>query len=149
MGNLTRDPETRYTPKGTTVGEIGLAINRKYRVEDDMREEVTFVDITFWGKKAEVLAQYSKKGDPLFVEGRLHLDQWDDRETGKKRYQLKVIGDSFEFLGSGNNNNSGDSNNHHQSPRSSPPAPAPPKSQPSHSLPSLPNADDSDDGIPF
>ena len=67
MGNLTRDPEVRYTPKGTAVTDLGLAVNRKYRVDDEIREEVTFVDITFWGRKAEVIAQYMKKGGGIFV----------------------------------------------------------------------------------
>ncbi|MCB1098081.1 MAG: single-stranded DNA-binding protein [Verrucomicrobiae bacterium] len=100
MGNLTRDPEVRYTPKGTAVTDLGIAVNRKFRVEDEMREEVTFVDITFWGRKAEVIAQYMKKGGGIFIEGRLQMDSWDDRTTGKKRYQLKVIGETFEFVGS-------------------------------------------------
>ena len=100
MGNLTRDPEVRYTPKGTAVADLGIAVNRKYRVDDEMREEVTFVDVTFWGRKAEVIAQYMKKGAGIFLDGRLQMDSWDDRQTGKKRYQLKVIGENFEFVGS-------------------------------------------------
>ena len=100
MGNLTRDPEIRYTPKGQAVTDIGLAINRRYKVENEVREEVTFVDITFWGKSAEIIGQYLKKGRPLYVEGRLQLDTWDDKQTGQKKSRLKVIGDEFQFIGS-------------------------------------------------
>mgnify|MGYP006235333905 CR=1 FL=1 len=78
MGNITRDPEVRYTPKGTAVTDIGLAINRNYSTDDgERREETTFVDITFWGRQAEVIGEYMKKGRPLYVEGRLQLDQWE------------------------------------------------------------------------
>jgi single-strand DNA-binding protein len=100
MGNITRDPEVRYTPKGTAVTDIGLAINRNYSTDDgDRREETTFVDITFWGRQAEVIGEYMKKGRPLYVEGRLQLDQWEDKNSGQQRSRLKVIGDNFQFLG--------------------------------------------------
>lgn len=100
MGNLTRDPELRYTPKGTAVVKIGLAVNRKYTLETgEAREEVTFVDIEAFSKQAEVIAQYCKKGRPLFVEGRLRLDQWDDKATGQKRSALKVVLEGFQFIG--------------------------------------------------
>ena len=101
MGNITRDPEVRYTPKGTAVTDIGLAINRNFSTDDgERREETTFVDITFWGRQAEVIGEYMKKGRPLYVEGRLQLDQWEDKSTGQQRSRLKVIGDNFQFLGS-------------------------------------------------
>lgn len=99
IGNLTRDPEMKYTPKGTAVTELSLAINRTYQVDGEKREEVTFVEVTFWGKGGEVIAQYLRKGAPLYVEGRLKLDTWDDKETGKKRSQLRVNGEEFQFLG--------------------------------------------------
>lgn len=100
IGNLTRDPETRFTPKGTAVTDIGLAVNRQWKDEDEnKREEVTFIDVTFWGKTAEILAKHSKKGDPLYIEGRLQLDSWKDKETGGNRTKLKVVGDNFQFLG--------------------------------------------------
>lgn len=100
MGNLTRDPEVRYTPKGTAVTDLGLAINRTYAGDDGQRhEETTFVDITFWGRQAEVLGEYMKKGRPLYVEGRLQLDSWEDKNTGQQRSRLKVIGEGFQFLG--------------------------------------------------
>lgn len=100
IGNLTRDPEVRYTPKGTAVTDIGLAINRNYTLDDgERREETTFVDITYWGRQAEVLGEYMKKGRPLYVEGRLQLDSWEDKNTGQQRSRLKVVGDNFQFLG--------------------------------------------------
>jgi len=99
IGNVTRDLELRYTPKGTAVTEVGLAVNRRYRVDDETREETTFVDITFWGKQAETLNQYVKKGNPLYCEGRLQLDTWDDKNTGQKRSKLRVVGENFQFLG--------------------------------------------------
>jgi len=101
MGNLTRDPEVRYTPKGTAVSDISLAINRNYTGEDGQRhEETTFVDITFWGRQAEVIGEYMKKGRPIYVEGRLQLDTWEDKNTGQQRSRLKVVGENFQFLGS-------------------------------------------------
>jgi len=100
MGNLTRDPELRYTPKGQAVAKLGLAINRRYTTDTgEQREETTFVDIDAWGKQAEVISQYCKKGKPLFVEGRLKLDQWDDKTTGQKRSALRVVLDGFQFIG--------------------------------------------------
>lgn len=102
IGNLTRDPELRYTPKGTAVADISLAINRVWRDESGAKqEETTFVDVTFWSKTAETLAKYMRKGNPLYVEGRLALDTWDDKETGKKRSRLKVIGENMQFLPTG------------------------------------------------
>jgi len=88
MGNLTRDPEVRYTPKGQAVVDIGLAVNRRYKVENETREEVTFIDVTFWGRSAEIIGQYMKKGRPLYVEGRLQLDSWEDKATGQKKSRL-------------------------------------------------------------
>ena len=100
IGNMTRDAELRYTPKGTAVADIGLAINRKSKdANGELREEVVFVDVTLWGKTAENVNQYVGKGSPLFVEGRLQLDQWEDNQTGQKRSKLKVVGDFVQFLG--------------------------------------------------
>lgn len=100
MGNLTRDPEVRYTPGNQAVANIGLAVNRKYRTQDGQtREEVTFVDCEAWGKTAETMSQYLKKGRPVFLEGRLKLDQWQDKE-GNNRSKLKVVVDSFQFIDS-------------------------------------------------
>ena len=101
MGTLTRDPEVRYTPKGTAVAELGLAINRVFTAENgEKREETTFVDVTFWGRTAEIAAEYLKKGRPVFIEGRLQLDSWEDKQTGQKRNKLKVVGENMQFLGS-------------------------------------------------
>ena len=99
MGNLTRDPEVRYTPKGQAVVDLGVAVNRRYKVENETREETTFIDVTFWGRSAEVIGQYMKKGRPIYIEGRLQLDSWEDKATGQKKSRLKVIGDEFQFLG--------------------------------------------------
>jgi single-strand DNA-binding protein len=100
MGNLTRDPELRYTPKGTAVARIGLAMNRRWRTETgEDREEVTFVDVDAFGRQAEVLAQYLKKGNPLFVEGRLKLDTWEDKNTHQKKSQMRVVLEAFNFIG--------------------------------------------------
>lgn len=99
-GHMTRDIEIRFTPKGTAVGQSGLAINRKWKTESgEEREEVTFVDFSAWGRSAETLAQYTKKGSALLIEGRLKLDQWDDKQTGQKRSKLSVVVESFQFLG--------------------------------------------------
>jgi single-strand DNA-binding protein len=102
VGNLTRDPELRYTPKGLAIAKIGLAVNRNYTTESgEKKEEVTFVDLDAFGRQAETLAQYMKKGSPLLVEGRLRLDQWDDKKTGEKRSKLGIVVEGFQFLGGG------------------------------------------------
>lgn len=108
VGNLTRDPELRYTPKGMAIAKIGLAVNRTWRNEaGETKEEVTFVDVDAFGKQAETLGQYMKKGSPLLVEGRLKLDQWDDKQTGQKRSKLGVVVEGFQFLGGGNRGEAG------------------------------------------
>ncbi len=100
-GNLTRDPELRYTPKGTAVAKIGMAINRNWKSETgEMKEEVTFVDIEAWGRQAEVIGQYLKKGRPVLIEGRLRLDTWEDKNTHQKMSKLKVVLEAFSFLDS-------------------------------------------------
>ena len=100
MGNLTRDPEVRYTPKGTAVTELGIAVNRIYTGENgEKREEVTFVDVTVWGRTAENVGEYLRKGRPVFIEGRLQLDSWEDKQSGQKRNKLKVVADNVQFLG--------------------------------------------------
>lgn len=101
LGNCTRDPEVKYTPKGTAVTDLGLAINRYYTTEGgEKREETTFVDVTFWGRPAEIAGEYIKKGRPVMIEGRLQLDTWDDKQTGQKRSRLKVVGENLQLLGS-------------------------------------------------
>jgi single-strand DNA-binding protein len=100
-GNLTRDPEMRYTPKGTAVTKIGMAINRTWKNESgETKEEVTFVDVDAFGRQAEVIAQYMRKGRPFLVEGRLKLDQWEDKNTHQKQSKLKVVLESFSFIDS-------------------------------------------------
>ncbi len=102
IGNLTRDPELRVTPKGTAICTFSIAVNRKFK--DDSggeREEVTYVDIEAWGKSGENISKYCTKGRPLFVEGRLRLDQWEDKNTKEKRSRMKVVLENFQFLGGG------------------------------------------------
>src|SRR6266850_5410645 len=100
-GNLTRDPEVRYTPKGTAIAKLGLAINRTWKNEaGETKEEVTFVDIDAFGRQAETIGQYLKKGRPILVEGRLRLDTWDDKQTNQKKSKLNVVLESFQFMDS-------------------------------------------------
>lgn len=141
LGNLTRDPEVRYTPKGSAVADLGLAVNRQYTLDNgEKREEVTFVDVTFWGRTAEVAGEYLKKGRPVFIEGRLQLDTWDDKQSGQKRSKLKVIGETMQMLGSrGGGAEAGDEND--RAGRAARPAAAPPKV--------MPPAEPDDDEIPF
>ena len=102
IGNLTRDPELRYTPSGTAVASFGVAVNRKWRSQTgEDREETCFVDVNAFARQAEVLSEYMSKGRPIFIEGRLHLDQWEDKASGAKRSKLTVTVERFEFLGSG------------------------------------------------
>jgi single-strand DNA-binding protein len=101
LGNLTRDPEVRYTPKGSAVCDLGLAVNRVYTTDSgEKREEVTFVDVVLWARLAEIAGEYLKKGRPVFIEGRLQMDTWDDKQTGQKRTKLRVVGESMQLLGS-------------------------------------------------
>lgn len=101
LGNLTRDPEVRYTPKGSAVCDLGLAVNRQYSLDNgEKREEVTFVDVVLWARLAEIAGEYLKKGRPVFIEGRLQLDSWDDKQSGQKRTKLRVVGETMQLLGS-------------------------------------------------
>src|SRR5881394_417023 len=100
LGNLTRDPEVRYTPKGSAVCDLGIAINRQYTLDSgEKREEVTYVDVVLWSRLAEIAGEYLKKGRPIFIEGRLQLDTWDDKQSGQKRSKLRVIGETMQLLG--------------------------------------------------
>jgi single-strand DNA-binding protein len=100
LGNLTRDPEVRYTPKGSAVCDLGMAVNRVYTTEGgERREEVTYVDVVLWARLAEIAGEYLKKGRPVFIEGRLQMDSWDDKQTGQKRTRLRVVGESMQLLG--------------------------------------------------
>ena len=127
-GNLTRDPELRYTPKGTAVARITLAVNRTWKSESgESKEEVSFVDVDVWGRQAEVISQYMKKGRPLLVEGRLKQDTWEDKNTKQKQSKLKVVLESFSFIDSNRGDSGGGGSA--EAPRSRPaatsPAPAP------------------------
>jgi single-strand DNA-binding protein len=101
MGNLTRDPQVKYTPKGIAVAEIGMAVNRRWfdKATNRRKEETTFVDVTIWGRTAEVAGQYLKKGASILIEGRLQLDSWDDKESGQKRNKLRVVCEEMQMLG--------------------------------------------------
>ena len=102
IGNLTREPETRVTPKGTSIVAFGVAVSRKWKDQDGQQhEETTFVDCEYWGKAAEVFAKYHGKGKQCAIEGRLKLDQWDDKTSGQKRSKLKVVVEDFAWLNSG------------------------------------------------
>src|ERR1700722_4775919 len=144
IGNLTRDPELRYTPKGTAGTEIGLAVNRVYSGEDgEKKEETTFVDVTLWARQAEIAGQYLKKGRPVFIEGRLQLDTWDDKQTGQKRSRLRVVAENLQLLGS-----------RQEGEGSTSPSPPPRRSQsvtapPARPEPRDPDLDAEPDDIPF
>jgi len=101
VGNLTRDPQVRYTPGGTAVAEVGLAVNRTWfdQKSNQRREETTFVDVTLWGRQAEVAGEYLTKGRSVLIEGRLQLDQWEDKDSGQKRSKLRVVGENMTMLG--------------------------------------------------
>ena len=167
MGNVTRDIELRYTPKGTAVADLGMACNRVRTGDDGQKiEEVTFVDVTLWGRQAELANQYLGKGRPVFIEGRLQMDSWTDKESGKQRTRLKVVGEVMQFLGSpsgGGGNPGGQSGppqQQQQAPQQQPPqqqggAPAQPQQAPQQPpqggspASNMPDFVDEDDDIPF
>jgi len=125
MGNLTRDPEVRYTSSGTAIAKLGIAINRYWSNKDGQKqEETTFVDVDAFGRQAETIGQYLKKGRPIMVEGRLKLDQWDDKQTGQKRSKLGVVLDRFEFIDSRGEGGGGDFSSEASSPSGGGAAPA-------------------------
>jgi single-strand DNA-binding protein len=144
LGNLTRDPEVRYTPKGSAVCDLGLAVNRQYTLDNgEKREEVTFVDVVLWARLAEIAGEYLKKGRPVFIEGRLQLDTWDDKTSGQKRSKLRVIGETMQLLGSrpGGSSGGAEAADEERPARSSAKPSAPPKA----AAPAEPD----DDEIPF
>lgn len=159
IGNLTRDPEVRYTPKGVAVADIGLALNRYYTTDSqERREETTFVEVTLWNRQAELAGQYLAKGRSVYVEGRLQMDEWQDKTTGDKRTKLKIVGETIQFLGGqgpgGGGGGSGRSYDQggggsdrvqEYSGSSSQPQSAPAASAPS----AVPLSQDEDDDIPF
>ena len=100
MGNMTRDPEVKYLPSGMAIADVSIAVNRTWKSESgEKKEEVTFVGCTAFGRTAEVIAEYFKKGNPIFIQGRLKQESWDDKTTGKKQTKTKVVIESFEFIG--------------------------------------------------
>jgi single-strand DNA-binding protein len=144
IGNATRDPEIKYTPKGTAVTDLGLAVNRVYSTDSgEKREETTFVDVTLWGRQAEIANEYIKKGRQIFIEGRLQLDSWEDKQSGQKRSKLRVVGENIQLLGSRPGGGAGgvshESGGGEESPKSSKPAPKP----------AVKEAEEEADDIPF
>jgi single-strand DNA-binding protein len=101
IGNVTRDPEVKFTPKGSAVADLGLAVNRAYTNQAGEKvEETTFVDVELWGRIAEIAGEYAKKGRSVYIEGRLRIDSWEDKQSGQKRSRLKVVGENLQLLGS-------------------------------------------------
>ncbi|PXA04714.1 single-stranded DNA-binding protein [Coraliomargarita sinensis] len=143
LGNLTRDPETRVTANGNTICKLGMAVSRVFSTRDgERREETTFVDIDAFGKQAEVITKYMRKGRPLMVEGRLKLDQWETNE-GQKRSKLGVVLENFQFIGGRDDNAGGGNSGGYES--SSPPA----NSKPSASSSQNDDSDTLDEDVPF
>jgi single-strand DNA-binding protein len=148
IGNVTRDPEVKFTPKGSAVTDVSLAINRNYTLDNgEKREETTFVDIELWGRLAEIAGEYAKKGRPIYIEGRLRMDSWEDKTSGQKRSRMKVVGENLQLLGgrpSGSPSSSGgdQEGGGYSEPRTTqrPQRPAPPQQAPSS---------EPDDDIPF
>lgn len=102
IGNLTADPEVRTTPRGNSVAELRLAVNRISSGPNDgeRREETTFLDVTCWGRTAEIAGQYLSKGRPVFIEGRLQQDTWEDKQTGQRRSKIRIVAENMQLLGS-------------------------------------------------
>ncbi len=159
LGNITRDLEVRYTPKGTAVCDLGMAVNRIRTGDNGEKiEEVTFVDVTLWGRQAELAGQYLAKGRSVFIEGRLQLDQWDDKQTGQKRQRLRVVGENMQFIGGqgqgggGGNQGGGGSPPAQQSgppQQSAPPQQSSPPPSNQGGAAAADSFDNDDDDIPF
>lgn len=152
MGNLTKDPELRYTPSGTAVARLGLAVNRKYTANNETKEETAFIDIDVWGKTAENCERYLSKGSQCLVEGRIKMDKWQDRNTGQKRSKLLVHADNVQFL-SGYGSDAGQV---HDAGYNAQEGGAKPYSVPDSDVPSIPPSPrfdpdmiETDDSIPF
>ncbi|MEZ5275590.1 MAG: single-stranded DNA-binding protein [Opitutaceae bacterium] len=144
IGNLTRDPELRVTPKGTAVCSLGLAVNRSYRDDSGAtHEETTYVDLEAWGKQGELISKYLSKGSPAMFEGRLRFDSWESK-TGEKRSKLRVVVDNVQFLGRGGGDSGGEGESQGFE-RHSPPA----RSAPTQAPVPPPADDEMDDDVPF
>ena len=147
IGNVTRDPEVKFTPKGSAVADVGLAINRNYTLDNgEKREETIFVDVELWGRLAEIAGEYAKKGRPIYIEGRLRMDTWEDKASGQKRSRMKVVGENLQLLGGrppggGSGGGEEEGGGHHESRPQRTTRPAPPQQPPRSSEP--------DDDIPF
>jgi len=163
LGRLTRDPEVRYTPSGTAVCDIGIAVGRRVGGGDsgtERREETTYVDVTLWRRQAELAGQYLAKGRELFVEGRLEMDSWEDRNTGQKRTKLKVVCENMQFVGGGGGNAGAprqqnyQNDNYNSAPQQSYQQPAPQQAPPQQYNQAPPQNEpvfepEEDDDIPF
>jgi single-strand DNA-binding protein len=126
LGNLTRDPELRYTPQGVAVCDLALAVNRKFtRKSGEKVDEVAFVDITCWNRLAEIAAEFLKKGRPVLVSGHLAQDRWEEEGTGKKRSKLRVVAETLQFLGGGSKDDAAPSQEVPAEEEAAPEAPAP------------------------
>ncbi|TAG09527.1 MAG: single-stranded DNA-binding protein [Verrucomicrobia bacterium] len=147
IGNLTRDPELRHTPSGKTVAELSMAINRVwYNDQNQKQEDTTFVDVTLWGRQAEVAQQYLNKGSSAYIEGRLQLDTWDDKATGQKRSKMRVVGEILQLLGA---RNSGSSHGGGAAPSSSPRVAEQRPQSPMGASPAAAHDFQEEDDIPF
>jgi single-strand DNA-binding protein len=147
IGNLTRDPEVRHTPKGTAVGDLSMAINMTYRTaEGAEKEEVCYVDVVVWGRQAETCKDYLTKGAPVFVEGRLQLDQWEGAE-GEKKSRLRVRAERVQFLGRSSGPSSGGAPRTERSSRPEDEERGRPARRPDDAAPSSPPP--MDDDVPF
>lgn len=152
IGNITRDPEIKYTPKGSAVTDLGLAINRFYSTDNgEKREEVTFVDVTLWGRQAEIAGEYCKKGRSVYIEGRLQLDSWEDKTSGQKRNKLRVVGENMQLLGPRPGGASGSTTSEYgdEERYARPSRSESNSSSRSNSAPAAIPANDEDDDIPF
>jgi single-strand DNA-binding protein len=147
IGNVTRDPEVKFTSKGSAVTDIGLAINRNYTLDNgEKREETTYVDVELWGRLAEIAGEYAKKGRPVYIEGRLRMDTWEDKASGQKRSRMKVVGENLQLLGGRTGGPAPSAGADHESYDSAPRRSAPP--QPQRQV-APPPSDMPDDDIPF
>ena len=142
IGNLTRDPEIKYTPKGTAIAQLGLAVNRSWSNDaGEKQEETTFVDVELFGRVAEIAGEYLRKGRPVFIEGRLKLDTWDDKQSGQKRSKMRVVGEQLQLLGAPRDGASNDDGERPPAQRNPAPRPARP-AQPAHAAPADADQDD-------
>jgi single-strand DNA-binding protein len=151
IGNVTRDPEVKFTSKGSAVTDIGLAINRNYSLDNgEKREETTFVDVELWGRLAEIAGEYAKKGRPIYIEGRLRMDTWEDKASGQKRNRMKVVGENLHLLGGRTGGSAPSGGGEHEGYESAPAA-APRRSAPPQAQRQVapPPSDMPDDDIPF